>query len=282
LADAGSFVLKAGDTMTGALQIVDGTAAAPAIHYATDTDTGIYLANADSFGIVTGGVNRAYANNAGWVVLGNVLTSGNSRRWGGDLSNATLSYRALWRDSTTNAATSVGAIPNGTGAFSEWIAYNNSTPTNAGFVAMKADASYVYLISTRAGTGTTPPLLIQTGDTPATRIRLNSTGTGYYGCAEYDAGNSGTSLTLDFNSGQNQKVTLTGNVTFTFSNPVAGMTAKIKLVQDATGSRAVTWPTIKWAGGAAPTLTGTAGSIDIITLYYDGSSYFGMAGLKFA
>ena len=104
-----------------------------------------------------------------------------------------------------------------------------------------------------------------------------------FGTAEYNAGNSGTSLTLNFSNGMNQRVTLTGACTFTFSNPVAGMTAKIKLIQDGTGSRTVTWPTIKWAGGAAPTLTTTATTgTDIITLYYDGSAYWGMAGINFA
>lgn len=104
-----------------------------------------------------------------------------------------------------------------------------------------------------------------------------------FGAAEYDAGNSGASLTVNFNNGVNQKITLTANCTFTFSNPLAGMTAKLKLIQDGTGSRTVTWPTIKWAGGAAPTLTTTATTgTDIITLYYDGTAYWGQAGLNFA
>jgi hypothetical protein len=104
-----------------------------------------------------------------------------------------------------------------------------------------------------------------------------------FGAAEYNAGSSGTSLTINFQNGVNQKITLTGACTFTFSNPVAGMTAKLKLIQDGTGSRTVTWPTIKWAGGAAPTLTTTATTgTDIISLYYDGSAYWGMAGIGFA
>ena len=59
----------------------------------------------------------------------------------------------------------------------------------------------------------------------------------------YDAGNSGTSKTINWNDGDQQKVTLTGNVTFAFSNTVAGRTYLLYLVQDATGGRTCTFPT---------------------------------------
>ena len=87
-------------------------------------------------------------------------------------------------------------------------------------------------------------------------------------------GNSGTAMTINWNDANIQTVTLTGNVVFTFSNPQSGATYQLILTQDGTGGRTITWPTIKWKGGVAPTLTGTANSIDIVTLTYDGTSYF--------
>jgi hypothetical protein len=49
----------------------------------------------------------------------------------------------------------------------------------------------------------------------------------------------------------------------------------LKVIQDATGSRAVTWPaSVKWPSGTAPTLSTAANAIDIVTFYYDGTSYF--------
>lgn len=99
---------------------------------------------------------------------------------------------------------------------------------------------------------------------------------------EYDAGNSGASKTITWTDGQNQKLTLTASTTLTFASPGAGMTAKLKLTQGGTGSYTVTWPTIKWAGGAAPTLSTAVGAIDIVSLYYDGSAYYGTAGIGFA
>jgi hypothetical protein len=97
---------------------------------------------------------------------------------------------------------------------------------------------------------------------------------------EYDSGNSGTSKEINWFNGQNQKSTLTGNVTYTFANPYAGMTAKLKIVQGS-GPYTIIWPTIKWQDGVAPTLTATNGGIDIVTLYYDGSSYHGSCGNNF-
>ena len=59
-------------------------------------------------------------------------------------------------------------------------------------------------------------------------------------------------------------VTLGDNRTLALSNETVGQTFVIRLVQDATGSRTVTWfSTIKWAGGSAPTLTTTANKTDV-------------------
>ncbi len=61
---------------------------------------------------------------------------------------------------------------------------------------------------------------------------------------------------------------------FDVSNAGVG-TYLIKFVQDATGSRDVIFPAAwKWSGGIAPNLTNTAGKLDIVTLIYDGSTYY--------
>lgn len=59
-------------------------------------------------------------------------------------------------------------------------------------------------------------------------------------------------------------VTLGNNRKLALSNETVGQTFVIRLVQDGTGSRTVTWfTTIKWAGGSAPTLTTTASKTDV-------------------
>lgn len=75
---------------------------------------------------------------------------------------------------------------------------------------------------------------------------------------------------IDFTSlirGKVRTVTLTGNTIFTFTGAVAGQVLYLRIVQDATGSRTVTWPSgIKWPGGVAPTLSTTANKIDTICI----------------
>lgn len=72
------------------------------------------------------------------------------------------------------------------------------------------------------------------------------------------------------------------NDTFTFTAPTNPCNLLLVLVQDATGSRLATWPSIKWVGGTAPTLTTAANGEDIVSFFYDGTSYYGVASLAFA
>jgi hypothetical protein len=60
-----------------------------------------------------------------------------------------------------------------------------------------------------------------------------------------------------------QSVTLGGNRTLAVTNAKVGDRFILRLIQDGTGSRTVTWfSTIHWAGGSAPTLTTTASHWD--------------------
>jgi hypothetical protein len=70
-------------------------------------------------------------------------------------------------------------------------------------------------------------------------------------------------VTFDMNASNVHTVTLGGNRTLAVSNVAVGQAFTIRLVQDATGSRTVTWfSTIKWPDGTAPTLTTTANKVD--------------------
>lgn len=87
-------------------------------------------------------------------------------------------------------------------------------------------------------------------------------------------GNITGAVTLDFNNGDVQIFTLTGAVTFTFSNPVSGQVYKLIIKQDGTGGRAITWPAaMKWAGGGL-ILTAAASAVDSVTFVYDGTNYY--------
>jgi len=88
--------------------------------------------------------------------------------------------------------------------------------------------------------------------------------------------NSSTAITLALTNGTVQIITLTGNATITMPTAVSGKSFIMLLRQDATGSRTVTWSTVKWAGGTAPTVTATASKQDIYSFFSDGSSWYGV------
>jgi hypothetical protein len=124
------------------------------------------------------------------------------------------------------------------------------------------------------------------GDTAV--VPAHATFGGNVALTQFNAGNSGTALTIDWNNGNNQRVTLTGACTFTFTNPKPGAVYTLELVQDGSGSRTVTWPAaVLWPGGTTPTLTTTLNRADMFTLYYDAvpgtPKYLGQTfGLNFA
>lgn len=82
--------------------------------------------------------------------------------------------------------------------------------------------------------------------------------------------------TVDWNLSASQWGLLSGNTTLTFTAPPAGTRVMLRVIQDRTGSRTVTWPsTVRWLGGSAPTLSTTAGDVDIVTFFWDGYTYWG-------
>ena len=97
--------------------------------------------------------------------------------------------------------------------------------------------------------------------------------------AEYDAGNSGTTKTIDWNNGLKQKLTLTGNVTVSFTAPPGPSSGLVlKIVQAAGSSYTVTWPAAaEWPASSAPTMTSSFSRHDLYLFYYDGATFYGSA-----
>ena len=87
--------------------------------------------------------------------------------------------------------------------------------------------------------------------------------------------NSSTAITIALTNGTVQIITLTGNATITMPTATAGKSFIIMLKQDATGSRSVTWSTVKYPGGTAPTITATASRQDIFSFFADGTNWYG-------
>ena len=97
---------------------------------------------------------------------------------------------------------------------------------------------------------------------------------------------AGTTITINCALAPVHKVTLTANTGFVITSLPTGGSVTVIVVQDGTGSRTATFGTdtstaVKFAGGT-PTLSTAASSIDIVTIFNDGTNYYGDIGKAYA
>lgn len=108
---------------------------------------------------------------------------------------------------------------------------------------------------------------------PSNSTLTNPTITNYTETA-YTA-NSSTAITLALTNGTMQIITLTGICTVTMPTAAVGKSF-ILLLKTGSGGYTVTWSTVKWSGGTAPTLTSTASRMDIFSFFSDGTNWYGV------
>jgi hypothetical protein len=79
---------------------------------------------------------------------------------------------------------------------------------------------------------------------------------------------------IDWSAANLHTKTLAANTTFTFSNQSTGYNVIVVRLTNTASNFTVTWPTVKWSGGVAPTMT-TGATSDIYTFAYDGTNTYG-------
>jgi hypothetical protein len=87
-----------------------------------------------------------------------------------------------------------------------------------------------------------------------------------------------SSNTLSLTNGTVQTATLTASTACTFTMPTAtaGKSFVLLLKQAAsTGNGSATFTGVKWGTSGAPTITATAGKMDILTFIADGTNWYG-------
>lgn len=127
------------------------------------------------------------------------------------------------------------------------------TITNTGTITLPTSTD------TLVGRATTDTLTNKTLTSP-TIVTPTLTAGKHTMVADSDA----ATITFNMDAGNIHTVTLGGNRTLALSNVDVGQCFIIRLVQDATGSRTVTWWTdINWQDNTAPTLTTTASRTDV-------------------
>ena len=191
----------------------------------------------------------------------------------------------------TDTSSAAGTVP---GTYIHSIYPQTLASTNTVTVT---DAGVLYIASMAAGTNTTitnaysiyAAQRIRASDftgtigatTSSTGKFTNLTTTGYYNEAVYTSGTTTGTITPDCANGTTQKITLTGNITFNaFANPVAGQSMTLIITNSSGGGLTLT-STMKFAG-ASKTLSTGASAIDIMTVFYDGSTYYASLAKGFA
>lgn len=124
----------------------------------------------------------------------------------------------------------------------------------------------------------TAPRIEATGSDTNIDLRLRGKGAGkvamdgFYG--ELFANGDGATITFNMQVNKHT-VTLGGNRTLAVADVSVGQVFLIRLVQDGTGSRTVTWFSgISWAGGTAPTLTTTPNKADVFGFLCTGTGAY--------
>jgi hypothetical protein len=86
--------------------------------------------------------------------------------------------------------------------------------------------------------------------------------------------NTGSAITLSLTDGTVENLTLTAGTTITMPTAAAGKSFIVYLKTGA-GGYSVTWTTVKWPAGTAPTVTTTASRMDIYSFFSDGTNWYG-------
>lgn len=107
-------------------------------------------------------------------VFGNLQFSSSGARITGDFSNATVANRVSFQTSTTDGATQINVLPNGTGTTAGLVFRNSSNTVDGGQFLVRVLSTEAQLSSTTYGTGTYLPMTFYTGGSE--RMRIDSSG----------------------------------------------------------------------------------------------------------
>lgn len=200
------------------------------------------------------------------------------------------------------------AIADYSGTASQNITIDNATGVN-GVVAIEGNGTSDMLISTGkaftaeayvdyAGSGSAAITDFYAYHTPGTGATNNyafvsdsATAVSKIGTLaqyreEINTLTSSSTITVDCGLAPVHTVTLGTNTGFVITNLGTGQSVTLIITQDGTGSRTATFGTdtstaVKFAGGA-PTLSTGNGDIDIVTIFNDGTNYYGSCAKDFS
>jgi hypothetical protein len=212
--------------------------------------------------------NNAQTNGASAIAIGGATWSKVSGLAIGQTSYAAPTNISIGQQAGDYNTSNAGIVTIGnkirpTGANSITLAARNSSASN---IVPNVDNTFNVYLADASTVGTEDFQIVRGGESTL-RTSLKITGQAY---TELHTGT--TPVDPNWNNGNIQESTLVaGSRDFDPTNPKAGATYILKLTQPASADGIVNWDNIgasniKWPGGVEPTLTASAGAVDIITL----------------
>jgi len=258
--------------------LIGNTGAAPS--WAALTSSAVTSITFGSTGLTPSTATQGAVSVAGTLVAGNGGT-GVATLTGLAYGNGTSAFTAATAAQIV-AAISTTAVTNAT---------NATNTTNIGITDDTTTATAVYPTWVTTTTGNLPAktastklsFIPSTGYLTVTGITspiINNPTVTNYVESVVAIGTVTTSNTLSLTNGTVQTATLTASTACTFTMPTAtaGKSFVLLLKQAAsTGNGTATFTSVKWGTAGAPTITATAGKMDILTFIADGTNWYGSA-----
>ena len=252
------------------------------------TTSGVVSFSAGSTGLTPSTASTGVVTLAGTLGVANGGTG---------LTSLTANY-VPYGNGTSALSSSANLTFNGTTLTANYLASTNDTTATKGVWAQGAlagtytDGVVIDYSSPngRISVGSSDTLSLYTGGVATTRLAqfatsgitfdyalVNPTITNYTESV-VAIGTVTSASTIALTSGTIQTATLTASTACTFTMPTAtaGKSFTLLLKQAATtGNGTATFTGVKWGTAGAPTITATAGKMDILTFVSDGTNWYG-------
>ena len=174
----------------------------------------------------------------------------------GTAGSAVVNGGALGTPSSGTLTNATGLpIATGVSGLGTGVATFLTTPSSANLISVVSDETGSGVLVFNSAPALTNPTITNYVETPF-------------------SANSSTAITLALTNGTVQIITLTGTCTITMPTAVSGKSF-ILLLKTGAGAYTVTWSTVQWPSGTAPTLTATASKMDKFVFTSDGTNWYG-------
>lgn len=264
------------DVNNGLTAFLDVAIAGTQTIAATSGDVTLSLANGTSSATNLVQAGTGSTGSAQYLILN--CTGTRSATWNLIVPSSSRQYIVInttgYTVTVKGASTTGVTVANNSRAIVAWNGSDFITVATTGASGVLPVANGGTGVTTSTGTGS---VVLSSGPT-----LTNPTVTGYVESV-VAIGTVNTSSTLNLANGTVQTATLTAGATcvFTMPSPTAGTSFILLLKQAAsTGNGNATFTTngttpIKWSALGAPTITATAGKMDILTFVSDGTNWYG-------